>query len=65
MHASRSKLEGLLILRWFPETKILQHMSGELREELERLERLDNQTESLYSTTHRLCTLSSRKAVQR
>ncbi|TEB26338.1 hypothetical protein FA13DRAFT_1607597, partial [Coprinellus micaceus] len=32
---------GLLILRWFLESKVLQRMSGELRDELLRLESLD------------------------
>ncbi|KAF5335144.1 hypothetical protein D9611_010826 [Ephemerocybe angulata] len=34
-------LRGLLILRWFPEDKILQEMSGELRDEIARLDSLD------------------------
>ncbi|KAF5336595.1 hypothetical protein D9611_006614 [Ephemerocybe angulata] len=34
-------LKGLLVLRWFPENKILQEMSGELRDEINRLDELD------------------------
>lgn len=39
---------GLLILRWFPESKILQRMSGELRDELKRLDVLRGKTTRLY-----------------
>lgn len=42
-------LSGLLILRWFPASKIHQRMSGELREEIERLETLDEATTHLFS----------------
>ncbi|KAJ3517880.1 hypothetical protein NMY22_g13870 [Coprinellus aureogranulatus] len=42
-------LDGLLILRWFPDSKIIQRMSGELRDELCRLEALDERTEALYT----------------
>ncbi|KAJ3546688.1 hypothetical protein NMY22_g1957 [Coprinellus aureogranulatus] len=43
-------LDGLLILRWFPQTKILQRTSGELREELQRLDRLDAETQRLFTS---------------
>ncbi|KAJ2916205.1 hypothetical protein MD484_g4202, partial [Candolleomyces efflorescens] len=37
-------LQGLLILRWFPEAKVLRDLSGELREELSRIEKLSRAT---------------------
>ncbi|KAF5320357.1 hypothetical protein D9611_011328 [Ephemerocybe angulata] len=38
-------IAGILILRWFPESKILQEMTGELREEILRLDSLDAASE--------------------
>ncbi|KAF5328905.1 hypothetical protein D9611_014252 [Ephemerocybe angulata] len=37
-----TSLQGLLILRWFPQSKILEKMSGELRDELQRLKRINH-----------------------
>ena len=37
-------LKGLLILRWFPATKIYQRLPEELRQELSRLEQLADKT---------------------
>ncbi|KAF5325922.1 hypothetical protein D9611_000998 [Ephemerocybe angulata] len=45
-------LDGLLILRWFPQSKIIQEMSGELREEIARLERLDQASRVLFYTSN-------------
>ncbi|EAU91812.2 hypothetical protein CC1G_04579 [Coprinopsis cinerea okayama7 len=43
-------LEGLLILRSFPASKIFESMSGELRSELNRLTILDVATEAAYQS---------------
>ncbi|KAF5325600.1 hypothetical protein D9611_000598 [Ephemerocybe angulata] len=37
-------LKGLLILRWFPQSKILEKHSGELRDELQRLGHMNTTT---------------------
>ena len=42
-------LKGLLVLRWFPNARISQRMSAELREEVERLELIDARTERLHA----------------
>ncbi|KAF5311483.1 hypothetical protein D9611_011603 [Ephemerocybe angulata] len=49
-----TSLKGLLILRWFPQTKILQDMSGELREETDRLDRLDKASGLNFYEDHHL-----------
>ncbi|KAF5332297.1 hypothetical protein D9611_008065 [Ephemerocybe angulata] len=45
-------LKGLLILRWFPESKILQEMTGELRDEIQRLDALDSICHKEFSKTN-------------
>lgn len=43
---SRAKsLEGILVMRWFPPTKIYQRLSEDLRDELRRVDYLDDVTE--------------------
>ncbi|KAF5338632.1 hypothetical protein D9611_012774 [Ephemerocybe angulata] len=49
-----TSLKGLLVLRWFPQTKILQDMSGELREETERLDTLDDESAINFYEEHLL-----------
>jgi hypothetical protein len=36
-----TSLDGLLILHWFPSSKILQGLLGELQEELSRIKKLN------------------------
>ncbi|KAJ3549401.1 hypothetical protein NMY22_g893 [Coprinellus aureogranulatus] len=43
-----TSLNGLLILRWFPNNRILQRMSAELRSEVNRINELDTHTHRLY-----------------
>jgi hypothetical protein len=44
-----TSMEGLLILRPFPASKITQRMSQELRDELARLDRLDTESRTRFS----------------
>lgn len=41
-------LQGIAILRWFPSTKVFQRISEDLRNELDRIERLDDATAMSY-----------------
>lgn len=41
-------LEGLIVLRWFPNSKIVQRMSAELRDEIKRLNEIDQRTKTMF-----------------
>lgn len=45
-------LRGLCVLRPFNAKKIEQHLSQELREELERLQELDDETHLRFAATY-------------
>ncbi|KAF5311183.1 hypothetical protein D9611_012999 [Ephemerocybe angulata] len=47
-------LRGLLILRWFSQNKILQEMTGELREEVDRLSSLNLDSAQRFYESHPL-----------
>ncbi|KAF5334184.1 hypothetical protein D9611_014514 [Ephemerocybe angulata] len=52
-----TSLKGLLVLRWFPENKILQEMTGELRDEINRLNALDDTCDTEFLKTRDRSTL--------